>query len=273
MYFNLRQINQIANSVKEKTTQTLRGAKQLPLLLSLLPTVPSFNDLSSLEVTSFYQPLQTEQRKESKLNRYFTQTIQARIQKISANNLSLEQVRKLSRDITDAIGLASFELHVDPFEILALIETESHYNAHAIGKFGEIGLTQIKPKTAFWIVPDGHRFKAKSREELFGVYQNIYASAFYLSYLDRYLAKKIARDPASVLGSVANSPTPHKTKRVLVFRSYNEGFTHLHGEIKEASIENDPEWALAPENLVTAYSISISKRAELFRNGFINSIN
>lgn len=40
---------------------------------------------------------------------------------------------------------------MDPFFLMAVIKTESHFNIKARGRHGEIGLMQIMPKTAKWI--------------------------------------------------------------------------------------------------------------------------
>jgi soluble lytic murein transglycosylase len=42
---------------------------------------------------------------------------------------------------------------MDPFFLLAVIKTESHFNMKARGRHGEIGLMQILPQTAKWLAP------------------------------------------------------------------------------------------------------------------------
>lgn len=42
---------------------------------------------------------------------------------------------------------------MDPFFLLAVIKTESHFNTKARGRHGEIGLMQILPQTAKWLAP------------------------------------------------------------------------------------------------------------------------
>lgn len=50
-----------------------------------------------------------------------------------------------------AVLAGSRKHRIDPLLILAVIEHESRFDANARGSHGEIGLMQIKPKTAEWI--------------------------------------------------------------------------------------------------------------------------
>lgn len=54
-------------------------------------------------------------------------------------------------EISRAVILESNHHKMDPFFLLAVIKTESHFNITARGRHGEIGLMQIMPQTAKWI--------------------------------------------------------------------------------------------------------------------------
>ena len=78
-----------------------------------------------------------------------------------------------------AIMHASGRTHVDPLLLAALIEQESHYRVHAVGRLGERGLAQIRHSTA--------RALGLPWAQAFGIRRNVDAGA-------RYLALQLARD-------------------------------------------------------------------------------
>lgn len=74
----------------------------------------------------------------------------------------------------------------DPIFILAVIKTESQFNFNAIGSAGEIGLMQIKPKTAHWICGKLN-IKWKGPLALKDPEYNILVGAYYFKYLKKAL--------------------------------------------------------------------------------------
>lgn len=54
-------------------------------------------------------------------------------------------------EIARAVIMEANHHKMDPFFLLAVIKTESHFNVKARGRHGEIGLMQIMPQTAKWI--------------------------------------------------------------------------------------------------------------------------
>lgn len=56
-----------------------------------------------------------------------------------------------ARGIARTVITESAKYHLDPVFVLAVIKTESKFNPLTVGRFGEIGLMQIKPDTAEWI--------------------------------------------------------------------------------------------------------------------------
>ena len=63
------------------------------------------------------------------------------------NEESKGEALALARSVIEESG----KYEMDPLFVLAVIERESRFNAKARGLAGEIGLMQIKPKTAQWI--------------------------------------------------------------------------------------------------------------------------
>jgi soluble lytic murein transglycosylase len=57
-----------------------------------------------------------------------------------------------SRQIAQAIIDQAFKNNMDPVFVMAVIQTESSFIPSKIGGVGEIGLMQIRPETAKWIV-------------------------------------------------------------------------------------------------------------------------
>lgn len=64
-------------------------------------------------------------------------------------------VRHHSLAISKAIIEAAGRYDMDPLFLMALIQTESRFNPSALGSHGEIGLMQIKPSTALWLLEGG----------------------------------------------------------------------------------------------------------------------
>ena len=96
---------------------------------------------------------------------------------------------------TDEILAASEEFGVDKELIASIINTESHFNENALSNKGAVGLMQIMPSTAEWIInsnlsyfEDYQDFKnlyntQSGQSELFNPSINIKLGTFYISYL------------------------------------------------------------------------------------------
>jgi soluble lytic murein transglycosylase len=100
-----------------------------------------------------------------------------------ANYLSPVRAR-----ITTAVIAEARRFQLDPLLLLAVIHTESKFVPTAKGTHGELGLMQIKPKTAKWIAAR-YGFAWRGPKSLFDPASNIKFGAAYLHYLKRrYLA-------------------------------------------------------------------------------------
>ena len=94
---------------------------------------------------------------------------------------------KLDADeIAEVLIQVSYDYHYDPMFILSVITTESQFNPNTVGKAGEIGLMQIKPDTAEWIMKK-YKKAWKGREALFDPVYNIQVGALYFKYLKKTL--------------------------------------------------------------------------------------
>lgn len=87
-----------------------------------------------------------------------------------------------AQSITETVITESAKYHLDPVFVLAVIKTESKFNPLAKGRFGEIGLMQIKPSTAEWIA---HKNKItwKGKKTLENPSANIRIALAYMDYL------------------------------------------------------------------------------------------
>lgn len=104
--------------------------------------------------------------------------------------------KEKSVDLADTIVKESAKYQMDPVFVLAVIKTESRFNPEAIGRHGEIGLMQMKPKTAEWIAKKiGRRWSgAKS---LYNPVTNVKISLAYMSYL----RKRFKNDPSKYIAA------------------------------------------------------------------------
>lgn len=89
-----------------------------------------------------------------------------------------------AKSIAQTILRVSNEQGIDPILVGAVIQHESRFNSRAIGGHGEIGLMQIKPKTARWISrKTGLQYT--SSKMLFDPHINIEIGVRYLAWLDK----------------------------------------------------------------------------------------
>jgi len=133
---------------------------------------------------------------------------------------------------TDIIVNTANEMNVDPIMLLALIENESSYNANAVGGAGEIGLMQVRPRTAKWILEKkGKVFEG--REMLFKPSKNIAVGMIYLKYLHRTFKSPQATMAAFNMG-------PGNVKRLMrkniiprtYFRRVKKRYVNLRAELE-----------------------------------------
>jgi soluble lytic murein transglycosylase-like protein len=81
-----------------------------------------------------------------------------------------------------AVLSAAAKHGTDPYLILAMIQTESQFRPFAIGRHGERGLMQIRPRTAKWIAAQS-QIEWRGGDELFDPYYNIQLGVAYLVHL------------------------------------------------------------------------------------------
>ena len=84
--------------------------------------------------------------------------------------------------IASTVITESAKYRVDPIFVLALIKTESKFDPLVVGRFGEIGLMQIKPDTAEWIAKK-NRIPWAGFKTLQNPASNIRIGMAYMSYL------------------------------------------------------------------------------------------
>jgi soluble lytic murein transglycosylase len=80
--------------------------------------------------------------------------------------------------------------HLDPIFLLAVIQTESHFNPLAHGRHGDLGLMQLLPKTGQWMAA---RLKMKGRIDLRDPILNIKIGAAYFAFLRQHFGSKGSR--------------------------------------------------------------------------------
>ena len=90
--------------------------------------------------------------------------------------------KKHYRAIARTILSESQKHEFDPIFLMAVIQNESAFNPLAKGRFGELGLMQLKPDTAEWVArKNGIRWKGP--EQLLDPVANVRIGAAYLSNL------------------------------------------------------------------------------------------
>lgn len=110
--------------------------------------------------------------------------------------------------ITQTIIEESRHYQMDPLFIMATIQTESGFDPNAKGSHGEVGLMQIRPPTATWVM---EQTKRKGRIRLTNPRQNIQIGVAYIAIL----RKQFTHNPINYVSAYNMGP---KTLRSLLGR-------------------------------------------------------
>lgn len=76
--------------------------------------------------------------------------------------------------------------NIDPFLIAAVIKVETNYKHHLESRKGALGLMQLMPDTAEWIVDSTNLGPHTDEEDLLKVDVNINLGSWYLSWLQKH---------------------------------------------------------------------------------------
>ena len=106
------------------------------------------------------------------------------------NQMILEKVqaglaprwKSQAHSIASTVITEAARYNFDPIFVLAVIKTESKFDPLVVGRFGEIGLMQIKPDTAEWIAKK-NRLPWSGKRTLQNPAQNIRIGLAYMNYL------------------------------------------------------------------------------------------
>ncbi|CAM3789859.1 lytic transglycosylase domain-containing protein [Marinicrinis lubricantis] len=108
----------------------------------------------------------------------------------------------------DDIQLSAQEYKVDPILIASVIRVESNYNPEMVSKKNALGLMQLMPQTAEWIVSI-QQLDPLSEELLLRADVNINLGAWYLSYLyktlENYIESLDKHDQIAVIAAAYNA--------------------------------------------------------------------
>jgi soluble lytic murein transglycosylase len=77
---------------------------------------------------------------------------------------------------------ASRRYQVDPYLVLAIIRSESSFHTDRISNKGAVGLMQVMPDTADWIISQAG-FRTSGANDLFDPRMNIHIGTWYLAFL------------------------------------------------------------------------------------------
>lgn len=131
-----------------------------------------------------------------------------------------------AQSIADTVLTESYRYSLDPIFVLAVIRNESQFSPAARGSHGEIGLMQIRPETAKWIVKKA-RLQIKVRD-LAKPDTNIQIGVTYLAFLkERFQSERVLYLAAYNMGTTnvnralkrKRRPTTYAGK---TFEAYNE---------------------------------------------------
>lgn len=101
----------------------------------------------------------------------------------------------------EEIQASSVDYHVDPYMIMAIIQIESKYKPNLVSKKGAVGLMQVMPDTAKWIIEQAD-FSTMAMEYLDEPNINIALGSWYVSYLN----KEFAGNPYATIAAYNAGP-------------------------------------------------------------------
>lgn len=146
-----------------------------------------------------------------------------------------------SHAIARTVIKESSKYNMDPVFVLAVIKTESKFNPLAVGRFGEIGLMQIKPDTAEWIAKK-FDIPWQGKKTLENPSANIRIGLAYMNYLRNSFKGKAQKyvsaynmGPRNVRRLIANNVNPEE---------YNSRVMKNYGELY-AKISNNSNTVIA----------------------------
>lgn len=87
--------------------------------------------------------------------------------------------------------------NIDPVILMAVIYIESRFNSKAVGRHGEIGLMQVKPSTALWMLSKGVVKNYSQEHSKTSITQALYDPATNIKFGAAYLATMKAFFPES----------------------------------------------------------------------------
>lgn len=155
---------------------------------------------------------------DAKFAKYITAFLKKRNKKINAEKF------------TQTLMNLSKEQAYDPIFLLAVIQTESSFNANAIGGAGEIGLMQIKPDTAEWIA-NKKNIKWKGAQALKDPEYNILIGASYFKYLKKSV----------------------KSNSLKYVNAYNTGLASMH-RMPASGLKKHPYFGKVIKNYLAIYA-------------------
>jgi soluble lytic murein transglycosylase len=135
-------------------------------------------------------------------------------------------------EVAKTIMKESAVYDIDPVFVLAVIKTESSFNPLARGRFGEIGLMQVKPDTAEWIA---HKYGIgwRGKRTLENPVSNVRIGVAYFNWLrekfdgsaNRYIsAYNMGARKVSMMYSQENKPREYSLR---VMKNYNLTYARL----------------------------------------------
>ncbi|QDK38301.1 lytic transglycosylase domain-containing protein [Bdellovibrio sp. NC01] len=142
------------------------------------------------------------------------------------------QFKGHAKAITRTVIAESAKYHLDPVFVLAVIKTESKFNPLTVGRYGEIGLMQVKPDTAEWIAK---KFKItwNGKQTLQNPESNIKIGLAYMNYLRSKFNSKPVRyvsaynmGPGNMFRLISKNVNPNEYNS-RVMRNYKELYAKL----------------------------------------------
>lgn len=136
--------------------------------------------VSDLQYSTEGAKSSTLEKKVFDYSAFLQKEFEQRLQKASAQ----KKYGSYFKNLAEKVSKLADHHHVPVFLILAVIKIESNFHPHAISDKGAMGLMQVMPQTAIWILHQQGRSRPELIHEwLLNPENNLEMGIWYLSYL------------------------------------------------------------------------------------------
>lgn len=154
-----------------------------------------------------------------------------------------KEMRSQLKEFLPLVLELSEDYQVDPFWVLSVMWTESHFNPIAKSNKGALGLMQLMPETATHLAKELYQssYGKRSRNLIYNPYVNIEMGVYYLRQLlvqfsGDYMRATVAYNvgPARLRQIIRESSDPKAVNEILSYNDYYQKVTKAYRDLSNS---------------------------------------